>query len=105
MKVHVTEIDITKLTKTVGNLVGRAVGVEDILMPYLPKLQPQLVVGIGEYDYEVLLGKERADIVAELYELIWRTKIDWAAELFARRHGMKYALVIYGAWNTLIVFI
>jgi len=105
MKVHVTEIDITKLTKVAANLTGRAEGAADILMPYLSKLKPQLVVSIGECDYEIVYGKERGEIIEELNRWLWKTKIDWAAEIVAEKYGIKRVWIIYGEWDTLLVFI
>jgi hypothetical protein len=105
MKVHTSEIDMTKLTKVIGNLTGRAVGVGDILMPYLSKLKPQLVVSVGEYDYEIIWGKERGELIAELNRWLWKTKIDWAAEIVAEKYDIKRVWIVYGEWDTLLVFI
>jgi len=105
MKVHVTEIDITKLTKVAANLTGRAEGAADILMPYLSKLKPQLVVSIGECDYEIVYGKERGELIAELNRWLFTTKLPLAAEIVAEKYGIRRVWIVYGAWDTLIVFI
>jgi hypothetical protein len=105
MKVHVTEIDVTKLTKALANLTGYAVGAEEILMPLFQKIKPQLVVSIDEVDYEILVGKERGELIAEFNRWIFKTKVEWAAEITAEKFQIKRVWIVYGAWNTLIVFI
>jgi hypothetical protein len=105
MRTHVSEIDIAKLTKVAANLTGRAEGVADILMPYLSKLKPQLVVSVGECDYEILIGKERGELIAELNRWLFTTKLPLAAEIVAEKYDIKRVWIIYGEWDTLLVFI
>jgi hypothetical protein len=105
MKTHISEVDLRKLTRLVGNLTGRAVGVEDILTPTLEKIKPQLVISVHETYYEIIIGKERSELAAEFYQWLWKTKLEWAVEITARKMNVKRVWIIYGDCNTLVVFI
>jgi hypothetical protein len=105
MKAHISEVDLSKLTRLVGNLIGRAVGVEDVLMPTLEKIKPQLAVSIHETYYEIVIGKERSELAAEFYRWLWETEVRWAAEITAKKMQIKRVWIIYGDCNTLVVFI
>jgi len=104
MKVHVSEIDIAKLCKVYGNIYSRALSVLDLLGPFIEKTKPQFGVVIGETDYEFVYGKERGELVAEFNRWIWKTKLPWAVEITAEKWGIRKAVIIYGEWDTLVLF-
>jgi hypothetical protein len=105
MRTHISEVDLRKLTRLVGNLTGRAVGVEDILMPTLEKIKPKLAVSISETYYEIVAGKEYSELVTEFYRWLWETEVRLAAEIAAKKMQIKRVWIIYGDCNTLVVFI
>jgi len=101
---RVKEIDISPLCREIGQLFGYAIGTYDILKVYLDKIHPKMIIEISETGFYVLVGAERGDIISEFEKFYPYTRLEWAAEIVAEKFGIEKTLIIYGEWDTLVVF-
>ena len=101
---RVKEIDISQLTRELGNTLGFAIGTFDVLRSYLEKIHPKIVIEISELGYYVLVGADRGDIISEFEKFYPYTRLEWAVEIVAEKFFVEKALIIYGEWDTLVVF-
>jgi len=101
---RVEEIDISLLCRELGNKIGYAVGTYDILKFYIDKICPKVVIEINELGFYVLNGAERGDIIAEFEKFYPYTRLEWAVEIVAEKFFIEKTLIIYGEWDTLVVF-
>jgi hypothetical protein len=101
---RVKEIDISELTREIGQTFGYAIGTFDILRGYLEKTYPKMVIEISELGYYVLVGADRGDIISEFEKFYPYTRLEWAVEIVAEKFGIEKTLIVYGEWDTLVVF-
>jgi hypothetical protein len=103
-RIQIQKIDISQLTREIGNKIGFAVGTYDILKFYIDKICPKVVIEINELGYYVLVGAERGDIISEFEKFYPYTRLEWTAEIVAEKFNVGKVLIIYGEWDTLVVF-
>ena len=104
MKMRVKEVDIRELTKTISGLFGYAIGTYDILFPYIQKTSPKIVISVSETYYNVLVGYERGDVIAEFGKWWGLIDINVLAEIIAEKFNMESVIIVYGEWDTLLIF-
>jgi len=104
MKTRVKEIDISELTRFFGNLYGYAVGTYEILHPHIQKTLPKVVISISETGFSVINGFERGDVIAEFGKWWGLIDINVLAEIVAEKYGFENVLLVYGEWDTLLIF-
>ena len=103
-RIQIQKIDISQLTREIGYKIGFAVGTYDILKFYIDKICPKVVIEINELGFYVLNGADRGDIISEFEKFFPYTKLEWAAEIVAEKFYIGKVLIIYGEWDTLVVF-
>jgi hypothetical protein len=103
-RIQIQKIDISELTREIGQTLGYAIGTFDILRGYLEKTYPKMVIEISELGYYVLVGADRGDIISEFEKFYPYTKLEWTAEIVAEKFNVGKVLIIYGEWDTLVVF-
>ena len=101
---RVKEIDISPLCRELGNTLGFAIGTFDILRSYLEKTYPKMVIELSETGFYVLIGADRGDIISEFEKFYPYTRLEWVAEIVAEKFFIRKVLIIYGEWDTLVVF-
>jgi hypothetical protein len=101
---RVKEIDISELTREIGQTFGYAIGTFDILRGYLEKTHPRMVIELSETGFYVLIGADRGDIISEFEKFYPYVNLEWTAEIVAEKFGIEKTLIIYGEWDTLVVF-
>jgi hypothetical protein len=103
-RIQIQKIDISPLCREIGNKIGFAVGTYDVLKFYIDKICPKVVIEINELGFYVLIGADRGDIIAEFEKFYPYTKLEWAVEIVAEKFFIEKILIIYGEWDTLVVF-
>jgi len=104
MERRVEEIDISEETRKISDAFSFAIPTYDILRTFIEKTKPKLVISISECDYSIIVSScpnfDKND-----FEKLWGLfDLKFIAYYIANKYDFKSALIVYGEYETLLIF-
>jgi len=100
----VKEINIREETRKISHLISFAIPTYDVLRTFIEKTKPKLVISLSEYEYTVIMSSCVNFDKNDLKKLWGLFDIKFIAYYIAEKYNLKSALIVYGEYETLLIF-
>ena len=104
MKREVAEIDIREETRKISDTFAFAIPTYDVLRTFIEKTKPKLVISTTECDYAIVMSS-CANFDKSVFEKLWGLfDLKFIAFYIADKYNFKSVLIVYGEYETLLIF-